>query len=113
MNEYTALPLPDRHGIVRGTIHMDSKKYIESVDRIASDQKRRESRLLSEMLGEAGYVDLAAYEANMAEQQSRLLFSIQAEIEDTEVALGQTEQLVEKLKKHVTRLKALQKALSK
>lgn len=107
------MPLPDRHGIVRGTIHMDSKKYIESVDRIASDQKRRESRLLSEMLGEAGYDDLAAYEANMAEQQSRLLFSIQAEIEDTEVALGQTEQLVEKLKKHVTRLKALQKALSK
>jgi len=92
---------------------MDSKKYIESIDRIATDQKRRESKLLSEMLGEAGYEDIAAYEANLAEQQSRLLFSIQAEIEATEVALGQTEQPVEKLKKHVTRLKALQKVLSK
>ncbi len=92
---------------------MDSKKYIESIDRIAGDQKRRESKLLSEMLGEAGYDDIAAYEANLAEQNSRLLFSIQAEIEDTEVALGQTEQLVLKLKKHVARLKALQKVLSK
>ncbi len=93
---------------------MDSnKKYIESIDRIAGDQNRRESKVLSEMLGEAGYEDLSAYEANVAEQQSRLLFSIQAEIEDTEVALGQTEQLVEKLKKHLSRLRALQKVLSK
>jgi len=92
---------------------MDSKKYIESVDRIAGDQQRRESRLLKELLGEGGYDDLSSYEANLAEQTSRLLFSIQAEIEDTEVALGQTEQLAEKLKKHVSRLKALQKVLSK
>ena len=92
---------------------MDSKKYIESVDRIAGDQQRRESRLLKELLGEGGYDDLSSYKANLAEQTSRLLFSIQAEIEDTEVALGQTEQLAEKLKKHVSRLKALQKVLSK
>ena len=92
---------------------MDSKKYIESIDRIADDQHRRESKLLAELLGEAGYDDLSSYEANLAEQTSRLLFSIQAESEDTEVALGQTEQLVEKLKKHVSRLKALQKVLSK
>ncbi len=92
---------------------MDSKKYIESVDRIAGDQQRRESRLLKELLGEGGYDDLSSYEANLAEQTSRLLSSIQAEIEDTEVALGQTEQLAEKLKKHVSRLKALQKVLSK
>jgi septal ring factor EnvC (AmiA/AmiB activator) len=65
------------------------------------------------MLGEAGYDDLAAYEANLAEQQSRLLFSIQAEIEDTEMALRQTEQLAQKLKKQLDRLKGLQKVLSK
>jgi len=65
------------------------------------------------MLGEAGYDDLAAYEANLAEQQSRLLFSIQAEIEDTEMALRQTEQLAQKLKKQLDKLKGLQKVLSK
>ena len=92
---------------------MDSGKYLESIQRLAGDQSRRESKLLAEMLGEAGYDDLAAYEANLAEQQSRLLFSIQAEIEDTEMALRQTEQLAQKLKKQLDRLKGLQKVLSK
>jgi len=92
---------------------MDSGKYLESIQRLSGDQNRRESKLLAEMLGEAGYDDLAAYEANLAEQQSRLLFSIQAEIEDTEMALRETEQLVQKLKKQLDRLKGLQKVLSK
>lgn len=92
---------------------MDSSKYLESVGRIASDQNRRESKLLLELLGEAGYEDLAAYEANLAEQQNRLLFSIQSEIEDTEMALRQTQELAQKLKKQLERLKGLQKVLSK
>ncbi len=92
---------------------MDSSKYLESIERLSTDQNRRESKLLAELLGEAGYNDLAAYEASLAEQQSRLLFSIQAEIEDTEMALRQTEQLAQKLKKQLERLKGLQKVLSK
>ena len=92
---------------------MDKRRYMESIDKLAGDQQRRESKLLTELLGEAGYDELAAYEANLAEQQSRLLFSIQAEIEDTEMALQQTEQLLQKLKKHVDKLKSLQKVLSK
>jgi hypothetical protein len=92
---------------------MDSKQYLESLDKLSGDQNRRESKLLAELLGEAGYDDLAAYEANLAEQQSRLLFSIQAELEDTEMALRQSELLAQKLKKHLDRLKGLQKVLSK
>ncbi len=92
---------------------MDSKQYLESLDKLSGDQNRRESKLLAELLGEAGYEDLAAYEANLAEQQSRLLFSIQAELEDTEMALRQSELLAQKLKKHLDRLKGLQKVLSK
>ncbi len=91
---------------------MDSSKYLESLDRLAGEQQRREGKLLAEMLGEAGYDDLATYEANLAEQQSRLLFSIQAELEDTEMALRRAEQLAQKLKKHLDRLKGLQKVLS-
>lgn len=92
---------------------MDNSKYLQSLERLSGDQNRRESKLLAELLGEAGYEDLATYEANLAEQQSRLLFSIQAEIEDTEMALRQSEQLAQKLKKHLDRLRGLQKVLSK
>jgi len=92
---------------------MDKRQYLESIDKLAGDQQRRESKLLAELLGDAHYDDIAAYEANLAEQQSRLLFSIQAELEDTEMALRQTEQLVQKLKKHMDKLKGLQKVLSK
>jgi len=92
---------------------VDSNKYLETLSRLAGDRSRRDSKLLTELLGEAGYEDLTAYEANLAEQQSRLLFSIQTEIEDTEMALKQTEQLAQKLKKQLERLKGLQKVLTK
>jgi hypothetical protein len=92
---------------------MDNKQYLESLDKLSGDQNQRESKLLAELLGEAGYEDLATYEAGVAEQMSRLLFSIQAELEDTEMALRQSELLAQKLKKHLERLKGLQKVLSK
>lgn len=92
---------------------MEKHRYIEALDRLSDDQNRREGKLLADLLGESNFDDLAAYEANLANQQSKLLFSIQAEIEDSEMALKQTEELAKKLKKHVERLKGLQKVLSK
>jgi hypothetical protein len=89
------------------------QQYTESLDHLAGDQQRREAKLLSELLGESSFDDLSAYEANLSGQESRLLFSIQAEIEDTEMALRQSEALTQKLKKHISRLKGLQKVLSK
>ncbi|MFW6056397.1 MAG: hypothetical protein ACOC9B_03720 [Chloroflexota bacterium] len=92
---------------------MEKNRYIDALDRLSEDQNRREGKLLADLLGESNFDDLAAYEANLANQQSKLLFSIQAEIEDSEIALKQTEELAKKLKKHVERLKGLQKVLSK
>ncbi len=92
---------------------MEKNRYIDALDRLSEDQNRREGKLLADLLGESNFDDLAAYEANLANQQSKLLFSIQAEIEDSEMALKQTEELAKKLKKHVERLKGLQKVLSK
>ncbi len=92
---------------------MEKNRYIDALDRLSDDQNRREGKLLADLLGESNFDDLAAYEANLANQQSKLLFSIQAEIEDSEIALKQTEELAKKLKKHVERLKGLQKVLSK
>ena len=92
---------------------MENRQYADSVERLAGGQQNRESKLLSELLGDSGFNDLSAYEADLSQRQSRLLFSIQAEMEDTEMALRQTEQLSQKLKKHLGRLKGLQKVLSK
>ncbi len=92
---------------------MENRQYSDSVERLAGEQRGRESKLLSELLGDSGFDNLSAYEADLAQRQSRLLFSIHAEMEDTEMALRQTEQLSQKLKKHLGRLKGLQKVLSK
>ena len=86
---------------------------MKSLDQLATEQMHREGRLLSQLLGESGMEGLACFEASSTEQQSRLLFEITTEIEDTENALKQAEQLVQRLKKHLEQLKGLQKVLSK
>ncbi len=86
---------------------------MESLDQLATEQMQREGKLLSHLLGETGMEDLACFEANLTEQQSRLLFEITTEIEDTENALKQADQLVQRLKKHLAQLKGLQRVLSK
>ncbi|MEA3253837.1 MAG: hypothetical protein U9Q17_02690 [Chloroflexota bacterium] len=86
---------------------------MESLDRLNDEQSHREGKLLSRLLGESGMEDLTCFEANLAGQQSRLLFEITTEIEDTEDALRQAEQLAQRLKKHLQQLKGLQRVLSK
>ena len=86
---------------------------MKSLEQLGTEQMQREGKLLSQLLGEAGMEDVSAFEASLTEQQSRLLFEIATEIEDTENALRQTEQLVQRLKKHLEQLKGLQKVLSK
>jgi len=92
---------------------MENNGYIDALGRLSDDQSRREGKLLADLMGEGHFTELSTYEANLADQQSRLLFSIQAELEDTQMALQQTEELARKLKKHLERLKGLQKVLSK
>ncbi|MQY56259.1 MAG: hypothetical protein GH152_03425 [Dehalococcoidia bacterium] len=57
--------------------------------------------------------DLAYFEADLSERQKQVLFEITTEIEDTENALRQAEQLIQRLKKHLEQLKGLQRVLSK
>lgn len=86
---------------------------MKSLEQLATEQMQREGKLLSQLLGENRMEDLACFEASLTEQQSRLLFEITTELEDTENALRQAEQLVQRLKKHLEQLKSLQKVLSK
>ncbi len=86
---------------------------MKSLEQLATEQMQREGKLLSQLLGENRMEDLACFEASLTEQQSRLLFEITTELEDTDNALRQAEQLVQRLKKHLEQLKSLQKVLSK
>ena len=86
---------------------------LKPLDQLTHEQLQREGRLLSHLLAETGMEDLTCFEADLTQQQSRLLFEIVTELEDTESALKHAEQLVERLKKHLEQLKGLQKVLSK
>ena len=64
-------------------------------------------------MSQAGMEDLAHFEADLTQRQSQVLFEITTQIEDTEDALKQAEELVQRLKKHLEQLKGLQRVLSK
>jgi len=82
-------------------------------EELAREQANRENSLLSGLMGEAGIEKLTKFEAGLGERQSEILFKITTEIEDTENALNQVEQLAQRLKRHLERLKKLQRTLSK
>ena len=82
-------------------------------EELAREQANREDTLLSRLMGEAGIKELADFEGGLGERQSEILFKITTEIEDTENALNQAEQLTQKLKRHLERLRKLQQILSK
>ena len=84
-------------------------KSFEELDR---EQKQRESKLSSQLMGESEMQDLTHFEANLSERQNKVLFEITTQIEDTENALKQAEQFVQRIKKHLEQLKSLQRVLS-
>jgi gas vesicle protein len=86
---------------------------LKSFEELSREQLRRESSLLSRLIGDAKMEDLTRFESDLAQQQSQALFEISTEIEDTEEALKQAEQLTQRLKKHLEQLKSLQRVLSK
>jgi len=86
---------------------------MKSYEELAKEQADRESTLLSKLMGEAGIEELADFEAGLSGRQSEILFKITTEMEDTENALNQVEQLAQRLKKHLERLKKLHRTLSR
>ena len=86
---------------------------MKSFGELAKEQKNRESNLLAYLMGETKIEELANFETELGERQSEILFKVTTEIEDTENALKQAEQLVQRLKKHLEQLKGLQRVLSK
>lgn len=79
---------------------------MKSYEELAKEQGRRESNFLSDV-GE-----LTDFEAGAGQRREEILFKITTEIEDTENALNQVEQLALRLKKYLERLKKIRKTLS-
>jgi hypothetical protein len=86
---------------------------VKSFEELAREQTNRENVLLSKLMGEAEMEELGDFEAELDERQNEILFKITTEIEDTKDALNQVEQLAQRLKKHLERLKKLHQTLSK
>ena len=86
---------------------------MKSFGELTKEQAKRESALLSYLMGETEIEELVNFEAELSERRSETLFKITTQIEDTENALRQAEQLVQRLKKHLEQLKSLQRVLSK
>jgi len=86
---------------------------LKSFGELTKEQVKRENALLSHLMEETEIEDLANFEAELGERRSEILFKITTEMEDTENALKQAEQLVQRLKKYLEQLKGLRRTLSK
>ena len=86
---------------------------MKSYEELAREQADRESTLLSKMMTEGGIEELAGFEAGLSGRQSEILFKITTEMEDTQHALNQVEELAQRLRRHLDRLKKLQRTLAK
>ena len=82
-------------------------------NRTKDEQAQGKSELLSRLIDEIGMEDLINFETDLSGRQNQILFQIATEMEDTESALRQAEQLIKKLKKHLEQLKDLQRVLSR
>ncbi|MCK4353621.1 MAG: hypothetical protein KAW83_00065 [Dehalococcoidia bacterium] len=86
---------------------------MKSFGQLNSEQIQRESDILSSLVEENKLEKLANFEAELSGRRSEILFKVATDIEDSENALKQIEQLAQRLRKHLEQLKGLQRVLSK
>jgi|YelNatPaOPRAMG01_1025707.scaffolds.fasta_scaffold21588_3 phage gp29-like protein len=82
-------------------------------EELAKEQERKETTFLSGLIGDVELKNLFDSEAGLGQRREEILFKITTEIEDTKNALDQAEQLVQRLKKYLERLKKIHQTLSK
>jgi hypothetical protein len=99
-----------RHAMLKFNILDTRRKEVndmKSYEELAREQGTRENNFLSDV-GE-----LSSFEAGAGQRREEILFRITTEIEDTQSALAQVEQLGQKLRKYLDRLKKIHQTLSK
>jgi len=83
------------------------------LERLSKEQQKRESDLLSGLMNKFGSGGLIIPDGDLTERNNQLLFIITTEMEETQNAMRETEQILQRLKKHLQQLKGLQEVLSK
>jgi hypothetical protein len=85
-----------------------------SYSQIKKDQLGRESDLLNKIMGSGEELKaLAGFEDDLGARRNEILFKVQVEMEDTQNALKEAEQLVDRLKKHLGQLEGMHRILTK
>jgi hypothetical protein len=80
---------------------------MKSYEELAKEQGKRESSFLSDV-GE-----WSDFEADLGQRREEILFKITTEMEDTKNALSQVEQLAQRLRRYLDRLRNIHQTLSK
>jgi len=80
---------------------------MKSYEELAREQGKRESSFLSDV------EELTSLESDLSQRRDEILFKITTEIEDTKNALNQVEQLAQRLRKYLERLRSIHQTLSK
>jgi len=80
---------------------------MKSYEELSKEQGQRESSFLSNV-GE-----MSDIESDLGQRRDEILFKITTEMEDTKNALNQVEQLAQRLKKYLDRLRNIYQTLSK
>jgi calcineurin-like phosphoesterase len=80
---------------------------MKSYEELAKEQGTRESNFLTD-LGE-----MSSFEADLGQRRDEILFKITTEMEDTKNALNNVEQLAQRLRKYLDRLRNIYQTLSK
>ena len=86
----------------------------KSYSQLKKEQLGREGELLSSLVGNVEELkDLTSFESNLGIRRNELLFKVTVDMEDTKNALIQAEQLVNRLKRHLSQLENLHRSLTK
>jgi calcineurin-like phosphoesterase len=80
---------------------------MKSYEELAKEQGQRESSFLSDV-GE-----MSDFETDLGQRRDEILFKITTEMEDTKNALNHVEQLAQRLRKYLDRLRNIYQTLSK
>ena len=101
------------YDIFRCAKTMNTFENRKPLDQLNDEQNKRESTLLTGLMNKFGITDLSLSDDDLTERNNRLLFVIATEMEDTQNAIKEAEQVLQRLKKHLQQLKRLQDVLSK
>jgi hypothetical protein len=93
---------------------IEDHKFFSRLRSESKDQSKKEKQFLDEFSSELGNLeDLQNFEGDLTTRRKEILFKVTTEMEDTQTALRKAEELVARLKKHLTLLEGLQRLLSK